>query len=35
MRTGSTEMVEELAVAIRQRRVAARRCKLPFYRRSR
>jgi len=35
VRTGSTEMGEELAVAIRQRRVAARRCKLPFYRRSR
>jgi len=35
VRTGSTEMGEELAVVIRQRRAAARRCKLPFYRRGR
>ena len=35
VRTGATEMGDELTVAIRQRRVAARRCKLPFYRRGR
>ncbi len=33
VRAGSTEMDEELAVLIRGRTVAARRCKLPFYRR--
>ncbi len=35
VRTGSAEMDDEVAIAIRNRTVAARRCKLPFYRRSR